>query len=101
MDRPCVAFALCTRGPSDSGPELAHAEFLLPGVDGKTHSLSDYASQPVLAVVFTGNHCPIAQMYEQRIEQLYQTYGKKGVAVVVIMGNDRRQSGLMNSIPPT
>ncbi len=62
--------------------------FSLPGVDGKTHKLSDYASSPVLAVIFTCNHCPIAMMYEQRIEQLYQTYGKKGVAVVAIMGND-------------
>lgn len=63
-------------------------DFSLPGVDGKIHKLSDYASSPVLAVIFTCNHCPIAQMYEQRIEQLYQTYSKKGVAVVAIMGND-------------
>lgn len=62
--------------------------FSLPGVDGKLHTLSDYAASPVLAVIFTCNHCPIAQMYEQRIEQLYETYGKRGVAVVAIMGND-------------
>lgn len=63
-------------------------EFDLPGVDGKMHKLSDYAASPVLAVVFTCNHCPIAQMYEQRIEQLYDEYGKRGVAVVAIQGND-------------
>lgn len=62
--------------------------FSLPGVDGKIHKLSDYASSPVLVVVFTCNHCPIAQMYEQRIEQLYDDYGKRGVAVVAIQGND-------------
>jgi peroxiredoxin len=62
--------------------------FALPGVDGKTHQLSDYASSPVLVVVFTCNHCPIAQMYEHRIEQLYEDYGKRGVAVVAIQGND-------------
>jgi peroxiredoxin len=45
-------------------------DFSLPGVDGKTHSLDDYASSPILAVVFTCNHCPIAQMYDQRIQQL-------------------------------
>jgi len=39
-------------------------------------------------VVFTCNHCPIAQMYEQRIERLYEEYGKRGVAVVAIQGND-------------
>jgi len=63
-------------------------DFSLPGVDGKTHKLSDYASSRVLVVIFTCNHCPIAQMYEHRIEQLYEDYGKRGVAVVAIQGND-------------
>jgi peroxiredoxin len=63
-------------------------DFALPGVDGKTHKLSDYASSRVLVVVFTCDHCPIAQMYEHRIEQLYDDYGKRGVAVVAIQGND-------------
>ena len=63
-------------------------DFALPGVDGKVHKLSDYAASPVLVVIFTCNHCPIAQMYEQRIEQFYESYGKKGVAVVAIQGND-------------
>ena len=63
-------------------------DFALPGVDGKIHKLSDYASSPVLAIVFTCNHCPIAQMYEQRIQQLANDYKSKGVAVVAIQPND-------------
>src|SRR5215471_1548287 len=63
-------------------------DFSLPGVDGKTHSLSDYASSSVLAVIFACNHCPISQMYEQRIQQLYNNYTPKGVAIVVIQPND-------------
>jgi peroxiredoxin len=63
-------------------------DFALPGVDGQVHKLSDYASSPVLAVVFTCNHCPIAQMYERRIEQLAADYKNKGVAVVAIQPND-------------
>ena len=63
-------------------------DFALTGVDGKIHKLSDYAKSPVLVVVFTCNHCPIAQMYEQRIQQLYDYYGKRGVAVIAIQGND-------------
>ena len=27
--------------------------FSLPGVDGKTHKLADYADSPILAIVFT------------------------------------------------
>jgi hypothetical protein len=42
--------------------------FALRGVDGKIHKLNDYAASKVLVVVFTCDHCPIAQMYERRIE---------------------------------
>ena len=63
-------------------------DFALPGVDGQTHKLSDYASSPILVVVFTCNHCPIAQMYERRIQQLANDYKSKGVAVVAIQPND-------------
>jgi peroxiredoxin len=62
--------------------------FSLPGVDGQIHSLADYSSSPVLVVVFTCNHCPIAQMYEQRIQKLAMDYRDKAVAVVAIQPND-------------
>jgi len=62
--------------------------FQLPGVDGRIHRLSDYADSPVLAVVFTCDHCPIAQMYERRIAQLAADYKDRGVAVVAIQPND-------------
>jgi peroxiredoxin len=63
-------------------------DFALPGVDGKIHRLHDYATSPVLVVVFACNHCPISQMYEQRIQQLQEDYRDRGVAVVVIQPND-------------
>jgi peroxiredoxin len=63
-------------------------DFSLPGVDGQIHKLSDYGSSPILVVVFTCNHCPIAQMYERRIQQLADDYKNKGVAVVAIQPND-------------
>jgi peroxiredoxin len=66
----------------------AAPDFALPGTDGSIHRLSDYASSPNLVVVFTCNHCPIAQMYEQRIERLAADYKDRGVAVVAIQPND-------------
>jgi len=62
--------------------------FELPGVDGAIHKLADYSSSPVLVVVFTCNHCPIAQMYERRIADLAADYKDRGVAVVAIQPND-------------
>jgi peroxiredoxin len=63
-------------------------DFSLPGVDGKIHNLADYADSPILVVVFTCDHCPIAQMYEERIQQLETDYRNRGVAVVAIQPND-------------
>jgi thiol-disulfide isomerase/thioredoxin len=78
--------------PVDGYPVLtvgSHApDFSLPGIDGKTHSLKDYSSAKVLAIIFTCNHCPVAQMYEKRIKQLVTDYHNRGVDFVVIMGND-------------
>jgi peroxiredoxin len=66
----------------------AAPDFALPGVDGKIHRLSDYRSSPVLTVVFACNHCPISQMYEERIQKLADDYKDRGGAVVVIQPND-------------
>jgi peroxiredoxin len=65
----------------------AAPDFALPGIDGKTHRLSDYGGARVLVVVFTCNHCPIAQLYETRIARLAGDYRDKGVAVVAIQPN--------------
>ncbi len=63
-------------------------DFSLPGVDGKIHKLSEYATSPVLVIVFMCNHCPIASIYERRVQRLDDEYGSKGVAVVAIQPND-------------
>jgi thiol-disulfide isomerase/thioredoxin len=62
--------------------------FNLPGVDGRNWSLKDFAGAKILVVIFTCNHCPTAQYYEERIKQIAADYKDKGVAVVAIMSND-------------
>lgn len=61
--------------------------FNLPGVDGEPHQLGDYADAKILAIIFTCNHCPTAQAYEERIVQLYADYKDRGVALVAISPN--------------
>ena len=62
--------------------------FSLPGVDGKTYTLSSFKNARILVIIFTCNHCPTAQAYESRIIQLTKDYKNKGVAVVAISPND-------------
>ena len=63
-------------------------DFSLPGADGKEHKLNDYATSPVLVIVFTCNHCPIASIYEGRIQKLGDDYQPRGVAIVAIQPNN-------------
>ena len=63
-------------------------DFDLPGVDGRRYSLESFGSAPVLVIVFTCNHCPTAQAYEDRIQKLHDEYAGKGVALVAISPND-------------
>src|SRR5688500_6556100 len=66
----------------------AAPNFSLPGIDGKTYSLSSFKNARVLVIIFTCNHCPTAQAYEDRMIQLTKEYTPKGVAVVAISPND-------------
>ena len=63
-------------------------DFSLPGVDGKTYTLADFAGSKALVVVFTCNHCPTANAYEARLAKFHADYGPRGVKFVAISPND-------------
>jgi len=65
----------------------AAPDFKLPGVDGQDHTLAQYAPAKILIILFTTNHCPTAQAYDQRIIALHNDYRDKGVALVAISPN--------------
>jgi thiol-disulfide isomerase/thioredoxin len=82
-------FAVCDEGgPPTLAIGSSAPDFCLPGIDGHTHCLKDYASSKVLVIAFTCNHCPTAQLYESRIKQLAADYGERGVALVAIEPNN-------------
>jgi peroxiredoxin len=62
--------------------------FDLPGVDGRQHSLDDYADKPALAVVWSCNHCPYVQAWEGRMIGLQREYGDRGFQLVAVSSND-------------
>src|SRR5436305_11976732 len=91
----CLALLLATAPAllaDENPPTLAIGspapDFSLPGVDGKTYGLKEFEKSPVLVVVFTCNHCPTAQYYEERIKAIVDDYRGKGVALVAIMPTD-------------
>jgi peroxiredoxin len=69
--------------PGDKAPD-----FKLKNIDNQWVSLSDYADQKGVIVVFTCNHCPYAKLYEARLVELQKEFGPKMFPVVAINPND-------------
>jgi thiol-disulfide isomerase/thioredoxin len=98
MNRACLILltsltALIRLSAADFQPETLALgspapDFSLSGVDGRSYTLRDFAEAKILVIVFTCNHCPTAQYYEERLQQLVTDYKGKGVALVAIMPND-------------
>ncbi len=63
-------------------------DFLLPGVDGEIYSLKSFATKAILIVVFSCNHCPYVQAYEDRLIAVQRDYRDNGVQLVAINAND-------------
>jgi peroxiredoxin len=66
-------------------------DFSLPGVDDKTHSLSDYGDKEAIAIVFSCNHCPYVRAWEDRMVQIQRDYMEKGVQLIAINSNDTKK----------
>jgi len=88
----CFNSSFCFSNPPDDHPTLAIGSkapsFSLKGVDGKTYTLASFAKYKILVIIFTCNHCPTAQAYEDRVIQLTNDYRSKNVGVVAINPND-------------
>ena len=77
--------------PEQPVPKLAIGDkapyFNLPNVDGNYVSIDDFKNSDVLVINFTCNHCPTAQAYEERFNDLVEDYSDKKVAFVGISPN--------------
>ncbi|MDO5971774.1 redoxin family protein [Flavivirga aquimarina] len=68
-------------------------DFNLPNIDGKFYNLKSFKDSEIIVLIFTCNHCPTAQAYEDRMVEFTKEYKEKGVAVVAI--NSASPIGLM------
>jgi peroxiredoxin len=63
-------------------------QFDLPGVDGRNHTLDDYAEADVLVLVQSCNHCPYVRAWEGRMVELQREFVDRGVRLVAVNSND-------------
>lgn len=82
------AFLLKAEDPKTLEIGSPAPSFSLPGVDGKTYNLDSFKAGKLLVIIFTANHCPTAQAYEDRIHQLYQEFHPKGVEFTLVSPNN-------------
>ncbi len=73
----------------DIGSKIPY--FKLKGVDEKVYSLDVLADKKILVVIFSCNHCPYVQAYEDRIKEIQREFDEKELAVVAINSNDDSQ----------
>lgn len=66
-------------------------EFNLKSVDSENYSLQTFSEKKALVVIFSCNHCPYVQAYEDRIISLQNKYFTKLVQVIAINSNDESQ----------
>ncbi|HEU4497383.1 MAG TPA: thioredoxin family protein [Flavobacterium sp.] len=66
----------------------AATDFSLKNIDGKKVSLKDFKDAKGFIVIFTCNHCPYAQAYEDRIVALDKKFKKLGFPVIAINPNN-------------
>lgn len=61
--------------------------FNLPATDGKIYSLESFAQKKALVVIFSCNHCPYVQAYEDRIIEIQKDYAKD-LQIIAISSNE-------------
>ena len=62
--------------------------FTLPGIDDRAHALADYTDKSVVVLIFSCNHCPYVQAWEDRMVEIQTDYGARGVQMIAINAND-------------
>jgi peroxiredoxin len=61
-------------------------EFNLRATDGKFYSQKSFGNKELLIVIFSCNHCPYVQAYENRIKQIQTDY-EKHLGIMAISSN--------------
>jgi glutathione peroxidase-family protein len=65
--------------------------FRLPGIDDRVYDPAEFKEKGILIIIFSCNHCPYVQAYEERIKDIQARYGSRGVQIIAINPNDERQ----------
>lgn len=101
----CSVAAFSQAGGYKIGQPVQNFTLTAPG--GKSVSLSDYAANKAVVVVFVNRLCPYGRIYGKRLQDLASAYAGKGVAFIFISPTISMEDGgpsvkaLAEEVPPT
>ena len=76
---------LLLRAGDPAGKTLA--DFTLKDTEGREVSLGSFKDKKAIVVVFVGTQCPINNLYQPRLAELYKEFAPQGVAFLAINSN--------------
>lgn len=62
----------------------AIAPFTAPNAQGGEFSFSQFPNAKAIAIVFTCNHCPFAELYIERMNQFHRMYEPLGIPLIAV-----------------
>lgn len=62
--------------------------FTILGTDQRLHSLSNYTEKRAIVLIFSCNHCPYVQAWEDRMIAIQTDYELRDVRLIAINSND-------------
>lgn len=63
-------------------------EFSLTATNGRECNPYEFEESKIIVVMFTCNHCPYVQAYENRLIELQKDFAAEGVSFIAINAND-------------
>jgi peroxiredoxin len=85
-----AALAVAGRASDPVPPAIGAkvANFTAKGLDGRSMSLSDFASKKAVVVVVIGTECPVSNLHIVTLAEMHNKYADKGVQFLAINSND-------------
>jgi hypothetical protein len=65
-----------------------YVNFILPATSDESYSLDHPSLGEIKVVIFSCNHCPYAQAWEDRIINIQERFSKDNVSIIMISSND-------------
>ena len=85
-----AVLALTNNGVNDNlavPSKIKIENFTLTDIYNKKHSLADYNDSKAILVLFIATECPVSNAYNTRMNELYNDYKNKNIAVLGINSN--------------